>query len=127
MQLADFGAWKAARELAAEIYRVTRDGPFSADATLRLETRDRAVSVMTNLAASCERSGCDQVRQCLADAAGSAGELDSLLYLAEDAGFLAAESVDRLQRQVAAVRRHIDSVRRAVDRFESLTINEAGS
>jgi four helix bundle protein len=117
MEVQEFGAWRAARELAAEVYRVTRNGPFTADATLRLETRDRAVAIMTCLAGG---YGCGEFRQHLVDAAGSARELNSLLYLALDAGFIEADSVDRLRRLIAAVTRHIDQARRALDHFDRL-------
>jgi four helix bundle protein len=120
MRIEEFGAWKAARELAAEVYRVTRDGLFTADATLRLETRDRAVSIMTNLASGYAQPSCPEFRERLNEAAGSAGELESLIYLAEDAGFLIQDSSDRLRRRVADVRRLIDHVRHAVMRYEGL-------
>ncbi len=120
MRIDDFSAWQAARELAAEVYRVTRADPFTADATLRLETRDRAVSIMTNLAAGYAQPSCPDLHDRLNEAAGSAGELESLIYLAEDAGFLVQGSSDRLRRQVGDVRRLIDLVRRAVMHYEVL-------
>jgi four helix bundle protein len=120
MRIDDFSAWKAARELAAEVYRVTRAEPFTTDATLRLEARDRAVSIMTNLAAGYAQPTCPALQDRLNDAAGSAGELESLIYLAEDAGFLVEDSSDRLRRQVRDVRRLIDTVRRAVLHYEGI-------
>ncbi len=120
MRIDDFSAWKAARELAAEVYRVTRADPFTADATLRLEARDRAVSIMTNLAAGYTQPGCPELQDRLNEAAGSAGELESLIYLAEDAGFLVEDSSDRLRRQVGTVRGLIEAVRRAVLHYEGL-------
>jgi hypothetical protein len=44
----------------------------------------------------------------------------SLIYLAEDAGFLVDDSSDRLRRQVGDVRRLIEGVRRAVMHYEGL-------
>jgi len=120
MRLHDFTAWRAARELAAEIYRTTCSRAFAGDATLRLEMRDRATSIMTSLAAAYERHDCAGFREFLTSANGAAAELESLLYLAEDAGLLATANASPLHRKVRDVKRQVDTVDKAAARYDRL-------
>ena len=46
----DIEAWKKARRLVNEIYRVTRKGALSKDFSLKDQIRRAAVSVMSNIA-----------------------------------------------------------------------------
>ena len=120
MRLHDFAAWRAARELAADVYRTTRGEAFATDATLRLEMRDRAATIMTSLAAAYEHHDCGGFRESLRTACGAAAELDSLLFLARDADLLAEAGAGSLHRKVAEVRRQVLSVERAALRYEGI-------
>ena len=53
----DIEAWKKARELTNEVYRVTNEGAFAKDFGLRDQIRRAAVSVMSNIAEGFERRG----------------------------------------------------------------------
>jgi len=53
----DLIAWQKARLLTAEIYRVTSQGHFARDFGLRDQICRAAVSVMSNIAESFERTG----------------------------------------------------------------------
>ena len=44
----DIEAWKKAREVTREIYRITSEGSFSKDYGLRDQLRRASVSVMSN-------------------------------------------------------------------------------
>jgi four helix bundle protein len=120
MDVERFAAWQAARELTAEIYRATRNGPFRSDATLRVETRDRAVTIMSSLASLYEQQNLEDVRQHLAEASMCARELHSLLFIILDAGFLASPAVNRLRALLTGVAREVSQARWALERFDAL-------
>jgi four helix bundle protein len=53
----DLDAWKMARELTREIYRITSGERFSRDFGLKDQIRKASVSVMPNIAEGFERDG----------------------------------------------------------------------
>jgi four helix bundle protein len=71
------------------VYRVTGTGPFSRDFGLSVQIRRAAVSVLSNIAEGFERDGNKELRQFLAVAKGSAGEVRAQVAL--DAGFMSEE------------------------------------
>ncbi len=95
-RIEDIDAWKKAREMARQIYRVTATGQFARDFGLRNQIREASVSVMSNIAEGFERGGDKEFRQFLAYAKGSAGEFKAQLYVALDVGYLPQEQFERL-------------------------------
>jgi four helix bundle protein len=95
-QFGDIEAWRKARELTREVYRVTRSGAFQKDFRLIDQIRAASVSVMSNIAEGFERDGNAEFRQSLYTAKGSAGEVRSQLYVALDAVFIDQQTFDRL-------------------------------
>ena len=71
----DIEAWKKARELNREVYRITRGDLFARDFGLRDQIRRSSVSVLSNIAEGFERDGNAEFKQFLYIAKGSAGEL----------------------------------------------------
>ena len=80
----DIEAWRQARVLCGEIYRVSGKGPFAKDFGLRDQIQRASVSIMSNIAEGFERSGTGEFIQFLTIAKGSAGEMRSQLYIAFD-------------------------------------------
>ena len=92
----DIEAWQRARELTREIYAATHHGPFASDFGLRDQIRRSAVSIMSNIAEGFDRGGNRELIQFLFIAKGSAAEVQSQLYVAFDAGYLAQEQFEQL-------------------------------
>ena len=92
----DIEAWRHARTLCGEIYRISGRGPFAKDFALRDQMRRSSGSIMSNIAEGFERSGSREFIQFLAIAKGSAGEVRSHLYIALDQGYLTREDFTRL-------------------------------
>jgi four helix bundle protein len=92
----DIGAWKKARELTKIIYEVTSQGKLATDFSLRDQLRRASVSILANIAEGFEREGNKELRQFLAMAKGSAGEVKALLYVALDAGLASSEQFQRI-------------------------------
>jgi four helix bundle protein len=66
----DMEAWRQARVLCGEVYRVSGRGSFIKDFGLRDQIRRSSVSVMSNIAEGFERSGTGEFIQFLAIAKG---------------------------------------------------------
>jgi four helix bundle protein len=92
----DIEAWKKARELNRQVYRITRGELFSHDYALRDQMRKASISVMSNIAEGYERDGNSEFRQFFYIAKGSAGEVRAQLYAALDAEYIDQQTFDRI-------------------------------
>lgn len=86
-------AWQKARELAGQIYGMTRKAPFSRDFGLSDQLRRSSGSVMHNIAEGFDAGSDAEFRRFLRMARRSASEVQSELYLALDAGYIAADEL----------------------------------
>jgi four helix bundle protein len=84
----DIHAWREARRLTQIIYRISASGSLAKDFGLRDQLRRAAASTMANIA---EGFDCDsklEFARFLGIARRSAVEVQSLLYVAIDAGYV---------------------------------------
>jgi len=102
--------WHDARRLTSKIYEVTKDGAFGHDFGLRDQVRRASVSVMSNIAEGFERRGDKEFLRFLQIARGSAAEVRSQLYVAQDAGYLDARTAIDLRDQAALLVRELASL-----------------
>ena len=86
-------AWQKARESASNIYGLTRNPKFSRDFGLRDQIQRAAGSVMHNIAEGFEAGYDPEFVRYLRIARRSAGEVQSQLYLALDAGYITGEEL----------------------------------
>jgi four helix bundle protein len=103
-------AWRKARVLTRRIYLVTDQGKFSKDFGLRDQIRRASVSIMSNIAEGCERSGNGEFGQFLAMAKGSAGEVRAQLYVAFDQGYLERNVFEELLGTAAQISRMLNGL-----------------
>src|SRR5919197_451976 len=89
----DLKAWQKARELADCIYSLTRKQRFSRDFGLRDQIQEAAGSAMHNIAEGFESGYDPEFIRFLKMARRSAGEVQSELYLALDAGHITNEEL----------------------------------
>ena len=99
--------WHDARRLTSRIYQVTGSQPFCTDFALRDQLRRASLSVMSNIAEGFERGGRKEFRHFLMIAKGSAGEVRSHLFAAEDVGLLESRVALQLREEVRALSRRI--------------------
>jgi len=86
----DIMAWQEARRLTQQVYRLASSGAFAHDFGLRSQICRAAISAMTNIA---EGFDCELKREFarfLGIARRSAVEVQSLLYVALDVGYINA-------------------------------------
>jgi four helix bundle protein len=112
----DFVAWQKARKLTADIYRVTSEGRFSRDFSLRDQIRRAAVSSMSNIAEGFERGRPAEFHQFLSIAKGSCAELRNQLYVALDVGYLPQQTFEVLMTKAIEVGNILGGLRLAVER-----------
>jgi len=111
-------AWKKARVLTREIYKVTSQGAFSKDYGLRDQIRRASVSVMSNIAEGFDRGGNKEFRQFLSMAKGSAAEVRAQLYVGLDAGYLNQEIFQRLYDMADETGRLVGGFMRYIENSE---------
>jgi len=107
-------AWQKARELAKNIYKVTKHGEFGKDIGLRDQIRKASVSVMSNIAEGFERGGRSEFHQFLVIAKGSCAELKSQLYVALDVDYIDMETFQSLDALAKETSRLVGGLRAAV-------------
>jgi four helix bundle protein len=87
----DILAWQEARKLVRDIYGMTRDGVFSKDFGLCDQIQRAAVSVLANIAEGFDYDSHVEFARFLSIARRSAVEVQSLLYIAQDVGYITEE------------------------------------
>jgi four helix bundle protein len=92
----DLDAWKIARELTRDVYRITQADEFSRDFGLKNQIRKASVSVMSNIAEGFERDGNREFCNFLSIGKGSAGEVRSQLYVALDQDYITRSEFDHI-------------------------------
>ena len=89
-------AWKFSFELVKEIYRATENLPTNEKFGLASQIRRAAVSVTSNIAEGAGRKSKKEFINFLSIALGSVSELDTLLLLTKELGFIESEIVEVL-------------------------------
>ena len=92
----DIEAWQKARKLTSMIYDCFESGRFARDFGLKDQVRRAAISIMANIAEGFERGGTAEFLHFLAIANGSAGEVQTHLYVARDQGHIKKEEFAKI-------------------------------
>lgn len=87
----DLEAWKMAREVTKEVYRLSKNDIFYRDYGLRDQICRASVSIMSNIAEGFERDGKKEFVNFLSIAKGSSGEVRSQLYVAFDQNYISEQ------------------------------------
>ena len=112
----DLIAWQKARQLTADIYRLTSKGDFSKDFGLRDQIRRASVSVMSNIAEGFDRGSRGEFHQFLVIAKASCAEVRSQLYVAQDVGYINEEIFNNVSSNASELSRIIGGLRAAVQK-----------
>ena len=112
----DLIAWQKARELTAEIYRVSALGDFSRDFGLRDQISRAAVSTMSNIAEGFDRGSRGEFHQYLVVAKASCAEVRSQLYVAQDVGYISQQAFNVVINSTSELSRIIGGLRAAVQK-----------
>ena len=113
----DLRAWKLARELTRDTYRLTADKPFSRDFGLRDQIQRAAVSIMSNIAEGFESRTQRVFIDLLGRARGSAGEVRCQLYVAHDLGYITSDQLNQNRKKAEEVSRIIHGLVRYLEKL----------
>jgi four helix bundle protein len=105
----DLEIWQLAREIAKEIYQLTRKDPFRKDYSLVGQIRNSSGSAMDNIAEGFERDNNKEFRYFLSVSKGSAGEARSQLYRALDQSYITRKEFDTEYEKLLELSRKIKS------------------
>ena len=117
----DLEAWKDARAVVNEVYKLTRSDPLSKDYGLKDQLQRAAVSVMTNIAEGFERAGSAEKLHFYNIARASNGEVRSLLYVVEDNFPESVDSSQILRQQNITCARKITGLISSYKRRQAFT------
>ena len=112
----DLKVWQVAYEIAGELHRTVRSFPTEERFEMARDLRKTSRSVIYNIA---EASGRDSIKQqihYLNIAAGSASELECQILLSRDLDLLATQQAEAYLRRIAAIRRMLYGMMRALAR-----------
>ncbi|MFQ3639379.1 MAG: four helix bundle protein [Chloracidobacterium sp.] len=98
--------------LAKAIYDCTR--PWPKEETYGLQIRRAAVSIPTNIAEGQARRGTGEFIQFLGIARGSLAELETLLLLSRDFGYVTPDTVESLLNDCAEIGRLLNGLLRSL-------------
>jgi four helix bundle protein len=99
----DLEIWQLARELAKEIFILSKTGMLSKDFALKDQMNRSAGSIMDNIAEGFGRSSRLEFIQFLSIAAGSAAELQSQIYRCYDKEYMNEASFNDLAEKTNAI------------------------
>jgi four helix bundle protein len=96
-------AWRLARRLCADIYKLTLEGSFAKDFELRNQINRSSGSIMNNIAEGFERGGNNEFIHFLSIAKGFCGEVRSQLYRAFDRKYINDNEFDLLKENCVVI------------------------
>ena len=106
--------WRLSCDLVADVYRLTQRLPRSELFGLTSQMRRAAVSIPSNIAEGASRGSQKDFARYLNIAAGSAGELDTQVHIAEMLALLTPGETSLVRDEIARVRRMLVGLIRAL-------------
>lgn len=111
--------WQRTRELVKEIYRATQDFPGTEKYGLTSQIRRAAVSILANLSEGAARQGTAEFIQFVHTAMGSCSEVDALLEISCELGFLDEKVWHELDQRIAEIDRMLVGLRNYLRRKQA--------
>ncbi len=108
----DLQVWRKAHALTLRVYRVTQTFPKEELYSLTSQLRRSMMSIPSNIAEGCGRSGDAELARFLQIALGSASEAEYQLLLARDLDYLTENTADDLMTSIQEVKRMISGLLR---------------
>ena len=97
--------WQKSHQLVLELYQITALFPRSEAYGLTLQIRRAAVSISSNIAEGCGRSGEIELARFCQIASGSASELEYQLLLARDLNLIKPNDYEKLTQLTIEIKR----------------------
>lgn len=94
-------------KLCSDVYILTNQPGFDRDFGLRDQVRRSAISIPSNIAEGFDREGVRQFAYFLMVAKGSAGELKTQIFIAENLGYITAEQQKSISESVESISKQL--------------------
>jgi four helix bundle protein len=107
--------WQRSHALVLELYRITRGFPADERFALTSQLRRAVTSVPTNIAEGSRRQSNQEYARFLNIAQGSTAEVEYLLILSRDLGYVPSADFDRLVAEVGEIARMLHGLRTKVE------------
>ena len=101
--------WQKTHAFVLELYKETNSFPRDELYGLTSQIRRASVSIPSNIAEGCGRSGDAELARFCQIAMGSASEVEYQLLLARDLEFISVEAHEQLNDQLTEVKRMLNS------------------
>lgn len=102
--------WQQGIEIVKDVYALTRDFPKEELYGITSQMRRAAISIPANIAEGFKRYHGKEYKQFLHIALGSAAELETLLIIAHELGYLNAEALRISQDKLTSVSKMISTL-----------------
>jgi len=106
----DLPIWKEAKDLAVQIYRITKEEKLKRDFGLSEQIRRAALSISSNIAEGFDRSYKKEFIKSLYIAKGSVSEVRSQLFICKELGYLDGDFSEKLLEQTRSLSRQIGAL-----------------
>lgn len=100
-------AWQYSKDLSVDCYKMTQEAQFKFEFALVNQLRKCAISVPSNIAEGFERKGNKEFVQFLFIAAGSLGELQCLLIISQEIGFIETIRLTEFEARIETIKKMI--------------------
>ena len=110
----DLHVWHRVHRFTLDLYSATASFPRHELYGLTSQIRRSSVSIGTNIAEGCGKSGNGELQRFLQIASGSASELDYELLLARDLNYLPAAEHGRFAEELCQIRKMLTSLYKKV-------------
>lgn len=101
-------------DLTKYLYHITRSFPSEEKYGLISQIRRSALSIPSNIAEGCVRSGSKEFQQFLAISLGSAAELKTQIILSYEIGFLAKDEYEKIKGDISEIERLLRSLKKSI-------------
>ena len=115
----ELAIYQQSRELAKQVYQITREGEFKYDSRFVQQMRAASGSISDNIAEGFERQGNKEFLQFLYIAKGSCGEFRSQINRVYDAGFISLETYNQMYTDCRKLGAGILNLIKTIKSFES--------
>ena len=106
----NYKVWEKSHQLVLNVYRLTKNFPKSEEYSLTSQMNRASVSIPTNIAEGCGRETQKEFIRFLYIASGSAHELDYLLLLVSDLGYVETETSKTIISEIDEIKKMLASL-----------------
>lgn len=110
-----YNVWQKSHQLVLDVYALTSDFPKSEQFNLVSQISRAVVSIPTNIVEGCGRQTQKELMRFLYISSGSAHELEYLILLSVDLGFLKEEDTSKVKQEIIEIKKMLASLIRKIN------------